>query len=102
MPRLLRPREIREKLKRLDGWKLEGRFITKTFEFDEFMEGIAFLNAVAKAAEEQEHHPDINVRYTKVKLSIQTHSEGGVTSWDFGLARAIDRLPGLGRSKAEK
>ncbi len=92
MPRLLRAREIRQKLRALEGWRVRGRFITKTFEFGEFMEGIAFVNDVARVAEKQEHHPDINVRYTTVKLSIQTHSEGGVTSWDIALAKAIDRV----------
>jgi len=92
MPRLLAAREIREKLERLDGWRRRGRFLTKTFQFDEFMDGIAFLNEVAKVAERQEHHPDIKVRYTTITLSVQTHSEGGVTNWDIGLARAIDRI----------
>ncbi|MDV3292855.1 MAG: 4a-hydroxytetrahydrobiopterin dehydratase [Nitrososphaerales archaeon] len=92
MPRLLRAREIRQKLRALEGWTVHGRFITKTFGFGEFMEGIAFVNDVARVAEKQEHHPDINVRYTTVRLSIQTHSEGGVTSWDIALAKAIDRI----------
>ena len=92
MPRLLTSQEIRKRLKSLPGWKLQGRFITKTFEFDEFMDGIAFLNDVARAAEKQGHHPDIKVRYTTVKLSVQTHSEGGVTGWDIGLAKAIDGI----------
>jgi len=56
------------------------------------MEGISFLNKVARIAEKQEHHPDIKVRYTAITLSIQTHSEGGVTAWDVGLAKAIDRI----------
>ncbi|MDV3278571.1 MAG: 4a-hydroxytetrahydrobiopterin dehydratase [Nitrososphaerales archaeon] len=92
MPRLLTSREIRAKLKGLSGWRHRGKFIVKTFEFDKFMDGIAFLNLVARVAEQQEHHPDINVRYTTVRLSIQTHSEGGVTSWDIGLAKAIEKL----------
>jgi 4a-hydroxytetrahydrobiopterin dehydratase len=92
LPRLLTSREVDGKLRTLRGWKRSGRFITKTFEFDEFMDGISFLNKVARIAEAHEHHPDIKIRYTSIKLSIQTHSEGGVTSWDVGLARAIDRI----------
>ena len=92
MPRPLTAREVDGELRRLKGWKRRGRFITKTFVFDEFMDGISFLNQVAKVAEKQEHHPDIKIRYTSVTLSIQTHSEGGVTNWDLGLARAIDRV----------
>ena len=90
MPKLLDRPEIARRLKGLEGWKLEGKFITKTFEFDHFMDGIAFVNEVGEVAESQEHHPDISVRFTTVKLSIQTHSEGGVTEWDFDLAKAID------------
>jgi 4a-hydroxytetrahydrobiopterin dehydratase len=91
MPRLLTDREISTRLKGLKGWKHEGKFITKTFEFREFMDGIKFINRLAKVAEEQEHHPDIHVRYTTVTLSVQTHSEGGVTEWDLDLAEAIEK-----------
>lgn len=84
------PTEVKSRLKGLKGWKSQGRFITRTFEFDHFMDAIAFVNEVAEAAERQEHHPDISIRYTTVKLSVQTHDEGGVTEWDFELARAVD------------
>ncbi len=90
VPKLLSDAEIKTSLKGLKGWKHEGKFITKTIEFDHFMDAIAFVNEVAEAAEREEHHPDINLRYTTVKLSVQTHSEGGVTEWDIELARAID------------
>ena len=92
MPKLLSSSEVTARLKELNGWKAEGKFITKTFEFGHFMDAIAFVNEVAEAAEREEHHPDMTIRYTTVKLSIQTHSEGGVTEWDFELARAIDIL----------
>lgn len=89
--------EVAARLKRLKGWKHEGRFITKTFEFKEFMDGIAFVNSIAKIAEKEEHHPDINVRYTTIRLSLQTHSEGGVTEWDIGLADGIESFLAKGR-----
>ena len=95
MPKLLTTAEIGQALKSLKGWRLKGKFITKTFEFDEFAGGIGFVNRVAEVAEEQDHHPDIKIRYTTVTLSIQTHSEGGVTKWDFELAKAIDKMPVL-------
>jgi 4a-hydroxytetrahydrobiopterin dehydratase len=91
MPRLLTSTEIKERLKRLKGWKREGNFVSKVFEFETFMDGIRFVNKVAKAAEKEEHHPDIAIRYTTVKLSVQTHSEGGVTEWDLDLAAAIEK-----------
>ena len=90
VPKLLTGTEIKSSLKELNGWKHVGKFITKTYEFDHFMDAIAFVNEVAEAAEREDHHPDINIRYTTVRLSIQTHSEGGVTRWDVGLAKAID------------
>ncbi len=91
MPALLSKAEIKKRLGRLDGWKSEGKFVTKTFEFEEFMDAIDFVNQVAKVAEAQEHHPDVWIRYTTVKLEIQTHSEGGVTDWDIRLAKEIER-----------
>ena len=100
VPRLLTAAEIEGRLKELRGWKAKGGFITKTYEFDHFMDAIAFVNEVAEAAERQEHHPDINVRYTTVTLSIQTHSEGGVTKWDIDLAKTIDILEDAVQSKS--
>lgn len=64
----------------------------KVFEFDRFTDGIRFVDAVAEVADRLEHHPDIGIRYTTVTLSVQTHSEGGITQWDIQLARAIDKL----------
>ena len=92
MPRLLNDVEIDEGLAHLPGWRREGKFITKVFEFSEFMKGIEFVDEVALVAEKEEHHPDIHVRYTAVTLSLQTHSEGGVTEWDLDLARAIEKM----------
>lgn len=92
MPKLLSNSEIAEGLKPLSGWKRDGRFITKTFEFRDFMDGIGFINRVAAVAEKEEHHPDIRVRYTSITLSVQTHSEGGVTEWDLGLAAAVEAM----------
>ena len=92
MSKLLGDAEISARLKRLKGWKHDGEFIIKVFEFDRFMDGIDFLNRVAVVAEKEEHHPDIHVRYTTVTLSVQTHSEGGVTQWDLDLAEAIEKM----------
>jgi 4a-hydroxytetrahydrobiopterin dehydratase len=92
VPKLLSDSEIASELRNLPGWKRDGKFITKTLEFNDFMDGIAFINRAAKVAEKQEHHPDIHVRYTTITLSIQTHSEGGVTKWDIELARAIEKV----------
>jgi len=90
--KLLNDGEVSLRLARLKGWKREGQFITKSFSFETFMDGIKFLNRVARVAEKHEHHPDIHVRYTEVTLSIQTHSEGGLTTRDFDLAERIDGI----------
>ena len=91
MPALLSDQQIAARLKKLDGWKHEGEFIVKSFEFNDFMDGVEFIRKIARIAEKEEHHPDINVRYTTVTLSLQTHSEGGVTEWDLDLAGAIEK-----------
>ncbi len=92
MPKLLSDSEISTRLKSLKGWRREGAFIEKTYEFPTFMKGMAFIGKVARVAEEEEHHPDIHVRYTTITLSVQTHSEGGITEWDLDLAKAIEKM----------
>jgi len=87
---LLSDADIKSKLRELKGWKRERGFITKTFEFDSFMDGIRFIDRIARVAEELQHHPDLHMRYTTIKLSVQTHSAGGITEKDFDLAGAID------------
>ena len=92
MPSLLGDGQISLRLKPLKGWKRDGAFISKAFEFSDFMDGIAFVGRVARIAEKEPHHPHNNIRYTTVKLSLQTHSEGGVTEWDLELAEAIEKM----------
>ena len=60
--------------------------------FDDFIQGIRFLNRVARLAEGMNHHPDISIRYNKVRLSLTTHDEGGLTIKDFKLAQKFNRL----------
>jgi 4a-hydroxytetrahydrobiopterin dehydratase len=83
--------EVERALKSLEGWRRDGDFITKEFRFRAFMDGIRFVDKVAKIAESQEHHPDINVVWTMVTLKIQTHDEGGITKWDVALAKEIEK-----------
>ncbi len=73
-------------------WKREGRAIAWTHEFATFPDAIAFVNRVADLAEQADHHPDIDVRYRTVRLVLSTHSAGGITAKDMGLARRIDGL----------
>ncbi len=81
---------VQRALSSLPGWRRDGDFITKDFRFPTFLAGIGFVDAVALLAEAQEHHPDIHVVWTTVTLRIQTHDEGGLTKWDFDLAKAIE------------
>jgi 4a-hydroxytetrahydrobiopterin dehydratase len=87
--------QVETALKSLPGWKLQGDYITKEFQFRTFMGGIKFVEEVALIAEAQEHHPDIHVVWTTVTLKITTHDEGGLTRWDIALAKEIQkRFPG--------
>ncbi len=84
--------QIRERLKSLDGWNYARNFLTKSFKFKTFMAGIRFVNDIAAIAERIEHHPDIHVRWTTIKLSVQSHDEGGITSRDFKLVTEIEKF----------
>src|SRR5437660_10505441 len=89
---LVKADEVKTPLKKIPEWELEKKHIERTFEFDDFADAIDFVNAVAEVAEEEEHHPDIDIRYNKVRLVLSTHSKGGLTELDFGLAERIDTL----------
>ena len=71
-------------------WRIEDNAIVRTFAFGRFADGIAFVNRVAHAADAMDHHPDIDIRYTKVRMALSTHSAGGITAADLALARQID------------
>jgi 4a-hydroxytetrahydrobiopterin dehydratase len=82
--------EIQRALSAIPGWTRRGNALTRTFEFPAFPAAIAFVDRIAVAAEGMDHHPDIDIRYTKVTCSLSTHSAGGITAKDFKLAEAID------------
>jgi len=86
--------EIRERLARQQGWSAGTQgSITRDYEFADFRAAMAFVNLVADAAEEQNHHPDILIHgWNKVRLTLSTHSQAGVTDADFQLAGRVDRL----------
>ena len=92
MADLMKAPELKERMKRIPEWELEKKHIERAFEFDDFADAIDFVNAVSEVAEEEEHHPDIDIRYNKVKLVLSTHSKGGLTELDFSLAERIDTL----------
>ena len=82
--------QIEARLGSLDGWSRSGDEIVKTYELPTFMDAIMFVNRVAEAAEAADHHPDIDIRYRKVRVALSTHSEGGITDKDFDLAEQIE------------
>lgn len=83
---------IQRELGSLSGWARRGTAIVKTYQFNTFPDGIAFVARVAKAAEAAGHHPDIDIRYTKIICSLSTHDSGGITQKDLNLARAMDAV----------
>ena len=85
--------EVRAACGELSGWEAdaEGASIARGYQFPSFPAAVRFVDFVAELAEAADHHPDIDIRYNRVKLTLSTHSAGGVTEKDFALARAIDR-----------
>lgn len=84
--------QIKDSLSSVPDWKMEGQTITRTFQFKDFPAAITFVNAVAPVAEGANHHPDIDIRWNKVTLTLTTHDANGLTARDFELAKKFDRL----------
>jgi 4a-hydroxytetrahydrobiopterin dehydratase len=89
---LLTPAQIEAELGAVPGWSHQRQSIARTFTFTGFAAAIAFVNKVATLAEQAGHHPDIDIRYKVVTLTLTTHDAGGLTVRDFRLAAAIDGL----------
>ena len=92
MAELLKPETVQVLLDEVPTWKLGDNKIERTFKFDGFLPAIEFVDKLAKEAEGMNHHPDIDIRWNKVKLVLSTHSAGGLTDLDFMLATKIDKL----------
>ena len=84
--------EIQRAFGKLPGWSRRAGVITKTYTMPTFPDGIAFVDRIAVAAESAAHHPDIDIRFTKVTLALSTHDSGGLTQKDIDLAGAIEVL----------
>jgi 4a-hydroxytetrahydrobiopterin dehydratase len=83
--------ELRLLLRDLEGWKALGDAIHKDFTFPGFKSAIAFVNRIAELATAAGHHPDLEIHYNRVVVSLSTHDAGGVTQRDISLAADIDR-----------
>ena len=84
--------EVASHLDALPEWRIEKGELTRTFTFQDFLAALAFVNRVGERAEEAGHHPDIDIRYNKVRLGLVTHDAGGLTAKDFALAAVADKL----------
>lgn len=84
--------EIRKALADLTGWSLENGAISKQFVFDDFLGSVMFVNRITGAAESANHHPDLAISWNTVTVTLVTHSQGGVTDADLGMASTIDGL----------
>ncbi len=92
MSELIHEDELEALLKKLPEWDVEDKTIVRIMEFDDYMEGIDFVNAVAEIAEEAGHHPDIDIRWCTITIRLTSHDVGGLTELDLELARKIDTL----------
>jgi 4a-hydroxytetrahydrobiopterin dehydratase len=92
MSELLEDDDLTAALKKCPEWEYEKKAITRTVEFEEFMDAIDFVNDLAEIAEEAQHHPDIVIKHTKVFLKLTTDDAGGVTDLDIELAQRVDNL----------
>jgi 4a-hydroxytetrahydrobiopterin dehydratase len=84
--------EIKTELKKIPEWSKRNKTITRTYSFKDFAAAMKFVNAVARQAEKAWHHPDIDIRWNRVTLTLTTHDQGGLTDKDFGMAQHADRL----------
>jgi 4a-hydroxytetrahydrobiopterin dehydratase len=86
--------EAQSRLGKLPGWQIEANELVRTFQFQDFRQALSFVNKVGEAAEKAGHHPDIDIRYNRVRLSLTTHDAGGLTEKDFDLAGRATGLAG--------
>ena len=91
-PEVLNSDEIQNFLNRFHDWKIREHQLEKEFIFQSYMEGLEFVNKVAKIAESLDHHPDISLGYKKVKVKTSTHEPKGFTTLDFDLIRSIEEM----------
>jgi 4a-hydroxytetrahydrobiopterin dehydratase len=89
-PERLDDDDVSTRLQALPGWERAGDEIVKTFELPTFPEAITFVTRIADRAEAANHHPDIDIRWRKVRVAFTTHDAGGLTALDFDLAEQVE------------
>ena len=90
---VLEDRVVTAKMKAIPLWQLERGELVRHCEFENFIEAMQFVNSVAEMAEGAGHHPDIDIRYNKVRLALVSHDKGGLTERDMKMAQALNSLP---------
>lgn len=88
----LTEKQVKELATSLPEWSVEDGELVRTYEFPEFLDGIAFVQCIAQSAEELNHHPDIDIRFNAVTVRLTTHDSGGLTALDVKLAQEGDEL----------
>ncbi len=92
-PQLAAEKEIEKALKDIPLWKREGKLIIREFSCENFAAAAGAVTAIAILAEKMDHHPDLSIfGYNKLRVSLSTHDQGGLTELDFNLAKKIDKL----------
>ena len=86
--------EIQENLAQLSGWNIENGKLHKNFQFHSFVEAFGFMTKTALAAEAMNHHPEWFNVYNKVTVDLSTHDLGGISTWDFELAKKMEEFTG--------
>src|SRR4051812_19191252 len=84
--------EIESRLADVEGWSCEGDVIKKEFKNDDFVGSVRFVDALVEPAEDMNHHPDLELSWDTVTVSITNHAAGGLTEADFELAKRIDKV----------
>lgn len=92
MAQLLSETEIQTRVNELSGWTLNGKEITCTKTFKNFVEAIDFVNRLVEPAEAAGHHPDLAISYNKVTIALTSHDAGGLTEKDFEMAKTISQI----------
>jgi 4a-hydroxytetrahydrobiopterin dehydratase len=85
----LSEQEIHDLLIKQADWRLEAGALVRDWKFRDFAEAMTFVNQVASVAEEAGHHPDVDIRYNRVRLALTTHDAGGITNLDIDMAKLI-------------
>ena len=88
----LHNKQIKLNLQAVPHWSKRGQTILRTFKFEGFLKGIDFVNRIAAKAQKMNHHPDIDIHFDEVTLTLTTHDEGGITEIDFALAKQCDEV----------